>query len=182
MKFSNQLYFFIVGSSLLLSACGGGSGGGGDGYSTPTSSSSQSTLSSVSSSSSVMSSSSSSSTSSSSQNNGVTLAQLQQNIFGAVCTNCHVGASAPRGLRLDSEDNSYAFLVNQASGEKPDLMRVNPGNPGQSYLIQKLEGASGIVGGRMPLGGPYLTDAQINLVRTWITNGAPRTGTGLNNN
>ena len=116
------------------------------------------------------------------QADAVTLADLQQNIFGAICTNCHTGANAPRGLRLDSEDNSYAFLVNQAADEMPDLMRVNPGNPDQSYIIKKLEGASDIVGGRMPLGGPYLSQTQIDQVRNWISNGAPRTGTGLSEN
>lgn len=109
---------------------------------------------------------------------GVTLAQLQENIFGAICSACHTGANAPRGLRLDSLDNSYAYLVNQAADEVPELMRVNPGNPEQSYIIKKLEGAEDIVGGRMPLGGPYLSDVQIDQVRTWIANGAPYTGTG----
>lgn len=108
---------------------------------------------------------------------GVTLAQLQQDIFGAICSACHIGANAPRGLRLDTEDNSYAFLVNQAADEKPELMRVNPDNPDESYIIKKLEGAADIVGGRMPLGGPYLDQSQIDRVRIWITNGAPRTGT-----
>jgi|GEM_PF-1701674 len=121
---------------------------------------------------------SSSSSSQSSSAAGVTLASLQQNIFGAICTNCHTGSNAPHGLRLDSEDNSYAFLVSHAADEVPSLLRVNPGNPNDSYIIRKLEGASGIVGGRMPLGGPYLSQAQINNVRDWIANGAPRTGTG----
>ena len=112
------------------------------------------------------------------QNMNATLANLQQNIFGAICINCHTGSNAPRGLRLDSEENSYAFLVNHAADEKPELMRVNPGNPDASYIVQKLEGASGIVGSRMPLGGPYLSQTQINSVRDWIANGAPRTGTG----
>ena len=109
---------------------------------------------------------------------GVTLTQLQQTIFGGVCTNCHTGANAPRGLRLDSEENSYQFLVNRAADESPSLMRVNPGKPDDSYLIKKLEGSSDIVGARMPLGGPYLSQAQIDQVRSWIANGAARTGTG----
>lgn len=113
-----------------------------------------------------------------SQTNGVTLTSLQQTIFGAICTNCHTGSNAPRGLRLDSEENSYAFLVGHAADEIPDLMRVKPGNPDASYIIRKLEGASGIVGSRMPLGGPYLSQEQINRVRDWIANGAPRSGTG----
>lgn len=114
------------------------------------------------------------------QNEAATLASLQKNIFGAICTNCHTGSNAPRGLRLDSEENSYAFLVQHAADEVPELMRVNPGKPDESYIIRKLEGASGIVGSRMPLGGPYLTQEQINNVRDWIANGAPRSGTGTN--
>lgn len=110
--------------------------------------------------------------------NEITLTQLQQNIFGAICTNCHTGATAPRGLRLDSEENSYAFLVSHSADEIPTLMRVNPGKPDESYLIKKLEGAADIVGARMPLGGPYLSQEQIDQVRSWIANGAPRTGTG----
>jgi len=113
------------------------------------------------------------------QNMDATLASLQQNIFGAICINCHTGSNAPRGLRLDSEENSYAFLVGHAADEVPELMRVDPGNPDASYIVRKLEGAAGIVGGRMPLGGPYLSQTQINSVRDWIANGAPRTGTGI---
>jgi hypothetical protein len=111
-------------------------------------------------------------------NDGVTLAQLNANIFGAICINCHVGANAPRGLRLDSEENAYAFLVSRPSDERPDLFRVNPGKPDDSYIVKKIEGAPDIVGGRMPLGGPYLSQNQIDAIRTWIANGAPRTGTG----
>lgn len=106
------------------------------------------------------------------------LANLQKTIFGAICIRCHIGATAPRGLRLDSEDNSYAFLVGHASDEVPSLQRVNPGKPDQSYIVKKIEGASDIVGGQMPLGGPYLSQEQIKLIRDWIANGAPRTGTG----
>jgi len=114
--------------------------------------------------------------------NEVSLAQLQEEIFGAICAACHTGANAPRGLRLDSAENAYAYLVNQAADEVPELMRVNPGNPDDSYIIRKLEGADTIVGGQMPLGGPYLTQEQINKVRAWITNGAPLTGTGVSSN
>jgi mono/diheme cytochrome c family protein len=111
-------------------------------------------------------------------NSSATLAHLQQTIFGNICARCHSGAAAPRGLRLDSEDNSYAFLVSHASDEVPALMRVNPGKPDQSYIVKKIEGASDIVGGQMPLGGPYLSQEQIKSIRDWIANGAPRTGTG----
>ena len=38
--------------------------------------------------------------------------------------------------------------------------------------MQKLEGASGIAGARMPFGGPYLPQSTIDVIRQWITNGA----------
>jgi hypothetical protein len=97
--------------------------------------------------------------------------QIQDTIFTPICTACHVGASAPRGLRLDA-GNSYALLVNVASGEVPALLRVAPGNPDQSYLVQKIEGTAA-VGARMPLGGPPLPQDRIDLVRQWIAAGAP---------
>lgn len=97
--------------------------------------------------------------------------QIQDTIFTPICTACHIGATAPRGLRLDA-GNSYALLVNVASVEVPALLRVNPGNPDQSYLVQKIEGTAA-VGGRMPLGGPPLPQDRIDLVRQWIAAGAP---------
>ncbi len=87
-----------------------------------------------------------------------------------ICTACHVGASAPQGLRLD-EANSYAMLVGVASAEAPSLQRVKAGDPDNSYLIQKLEGTAA-VGGRMPLGGTPLTQADIAMIRQWIADGA----------
>ena len=53
----------------------------------------------------------------------------------------------------------------------PGLLRVDPGDPDNSYLIQKLEGTAA-VGARMPLGGTALSQADINVVRQWISDGA----------
>lgn len=100
-----------------------------------------------------------------------TFQSIQANVFTPVCTGCHAGAGAPLGLRLD-EGSSYALLVNAASVEVPSLQRVQPGNPSQSYLIQKLEGTAA-VGSRMPLNAPPLPAATIAVIRQWITNGAP---------
>jgi hypothetical protein len=96
--------------------------------------------------------------------------QIQDTIFTPICTNCHVGANAPQGLRLDAA-NSFALLVNVSSNEVPGTLRVNPGNADASYIVQKLQG-NNAVGARMPLGGPYLSQAQIDLVRGWIAAGA----------
>jgi hypothetical protein len=97
--------------------------------------------------------------------------EIQATIFTPICTNCHIGAGAPQGLRLDAA-NSYALLVNVASNEVPALLRVNPGNPDASYLVQKIQG-NAAVGGRMPLGGQPLPQDRIDLVRSWIAAGAP---------
>ena len=41
-----------------------------------------------------------------------------------------------------------------------------------SYIVHKLEGAAGISGSRMPLGGPFLDQATIDQVKQWIDDGA----------
>ena len=99
------------------------------------------------------------------------LHSIQEHVFTPVCTTCHTGATAPLGFRLD-EGTSFAMLVNASSVEVPTLRRVSPGNPDQSYLIQKLEGHAA-VGGQMPLGQAPLPQATINIIRQWISSGAP---------
>lgn len=103
-----------------------------------------------------------------------TLSNVQTNIFNTSCavSGCHRGSSAPHGLDL-SVGNAHGNLVNVESGGVPNLLRVDPGDPDDSYLVMKLEGHSDIVGARMPLGGPYLSEEQIQLIRTWIEEGAP---------
>ena len=104
--------------------------------------------------------------------NPATLSRIQSEILSARCAICHTGAGAPRGLRLDSVDTSFSLLVGVASDEVPSLLRVNPGDPDNSYLVRKIEGAPDIVGQQMPLGGPPLSAEQIALVREWIRDGA----------
>jgi hypothetical protein len=95
---------------------------------------------------------------------------IQANIFEPLCEHCHAGANAPAGLRLDAA-NSYAMLVGIASVERPNILRVAAGDPNNSYLIQKLEGTAG-VGERMPAGLPAVPQADIDIVRQWISDGA----------
>ena len=101
---------------------------------------------------------------------------IQANVFTPICSKCHIGASAPEGLQLDAA-HSYNLLVGVPSAERPDLLRVNPGNPDTSYMVLKIEGASGIVGARMPFGETPLPQATIDAIRQWITNGAPNGAT-----
>ena len=100
-------------------------------------------------------------------------ASIQAHVFTPICTVCHAGGGAPQGLRLDAT-NSYALLVGVPSTEVPSTLRVKPGDPNNSYLIQKLEGHAA-VGAQMPFGGPPLPDATIAVIRQWITDGAMQT-------
>ncbi|NIP27395.1 MAG: hypothetical protein GWN81_21515, partial [Phycisphaerae bacterium] len=94
------------------------------------------------------------------------LENIQKRIFTPMCTHCHVGAAAPQGLRLD-EVNAYGDLVNVPSRQVGSLLRVEPFNPDDSYLVQKIEGTAS-VGGQMPLGGPPVAEDDIQLIRQWI--------------
>ena len=101
---------------------------------------------------------------------GVNFATQIQPIFSQRCDHCHSGGGAPQGLRLDAA-NSYDDLVDVPSQEVPSLKRVDPGDPDNSYLVQKIEGTAA-VGGRMPLGGSRLPQEEIDLIRQWIGQGA----------
>lgn len=97
---------------------------------------------------------------------------IQDNVFTPICSKCHIGASAPQGLQLDAA-HSYNLLVGVPSSEQSNLLRVKPGDPNSSYMVRKIEGASGITGGQMPLGETPLDQTTIDAIRQWITNGAP---------
>ena len=103
-----------------------------------------------------------------------TLASIQDNVFTVTCavSNCHGGAGAQYGLRLDP-GFSAGNLINVPSPRDPNLIRVVPGDPDASFLIQKLQGTQ-TLGNRMPDGGPYLTTATVNVIRQWIQDGAPQ--------
>jgi len=96
---------------------------------------------------------------------------IQDNVFTPICAQCHIGTSAPEGLQLDA-GHSYALIVGVSSNEKPGVLRIKTGDPDSSYLYQKITGASGIVGGQMPLNQAPLPAATITAIRQWILNGA----------
>jgi len=99
-----------------------------------------------------------------------------QAIFTQNCafSSCHAGSSPREGMNL-SAGLAYGNIVGIPSSQVPRLNRVTPSNPDSSYMVLKLEGEAGLVGGvgtRMPLGGS-LTQAQIDTIRAWIAAGAP---------
>jgi hypothetical protein len=113
------------------------------------------------------------------QNLTPTFSSIQADIFNApdsagrlACTQCHNAIGSQfNGLNL-SAAVAYANLVGVASRGKPGAVRVIAGDPENSYLIHKLEGRPGIVGARMPLLGPALTEGQILVIKRWIQLGA----------
>ncbi len=86
-------------------------------------------------------------------------------IFARSCQNCHLGADAKGGLKLDSLDNL------RLGGSKGDI--IVPGNPDQSRLVKYIDGR---LMPRMPLNGRPLPPAAIAAIRSWIQAGAKDDG------
>ncbi len=109
---------------------------------------------------------------------GPTLPQIQAFVFGPSCATagCHTGGGAnlPGVMDLSAEQASFDNLVNvpalQVGGG--GAFRVVPGDPDNSYLIQKLEGNQ-MIGNQMPPSGA-LQQSVIDEIRLWISNGALR--------
>jgi hypothetical protein len=103
----------------------------------------------------------------------VSFANQVQPIFNNDCTtNCHSGNHPAGGLSLVA-GAAYAELVNvtsSCSGRK----QVAPGSPDTSYLLNKLTGTNICAGTAMPKADSMLPSAQIDLIRAWICNGAPK--------
>ncbi|MGZ4778701.1 MAG: c-type cytochrome [Thermoanaerobaculia bacterium] len=101
-----------------------------------------------------------------------TFTRVQNEIFSPTCgaIGCHDPLGQQEQLILTA-GRAYQ-VVGRPSLEMPQLKIITPLDPANSYLYRKISG-SGITGDRMPQGGPYLTDAQIKLIRDWIRRGAP---------
>ncbi len=83
---------------------------------------------------------------------------------------CHAAGAAPPVLDAGS---AYAALVSVQSGQA-SLPLVEPNEPEASYLVHKLRGTQGSVGGSgaiMPTDG-VLAPADLAAIEAWIANGA----------
>jgi mono/diheme cytochrome c family protein len=83
-----------------------------------------------------------------------------QPILTANCVLCHAPGGQGAFMNL-TEGNAYASLVPQ---------RVTPGNSAGSLIYQRITGA---LQPQMPLNRTPLSDADQNLIKTWIDQGAP---------
>lgn len=105
----------------------------------------------------------------------VSFADDVQPIFTARCAGCHSsgGAAELAGIELLLTSNvAHNLLVNQRSVQNSDLILVVPGDANASLLFQKVNSDSPPVGGRMPQFQPALSQAQIDVIRDWIDQGA----------
>jgi polyvinyl alcohol dehydrogenase (cytochrome) len=89
---------------------------------------------------------------------------------------CH-GANAGN-LSLETRDIAYAQLVgvpaSSPSCASSGLLRVAPGNPDASLLLQKMAHVTPVCGTVMPPAmGLTVSEAQLSQVRAWIAAGAP---------
>ncbi|MBS0659792.1 MAG: PQQ-dependent sugar dehydrogenase [Verrucomicrobia bacterium] len=98
----------------------------------------------------------------------VTLAtHIQPQIFTVSCQACHNDiATNSGGLDLQS-GAAFAALVNHESAEAPGVLLVEPGAPGRSYLLEKVNATLPQVGTSMRPGDPMLL-SQRALLRDWI--------------
>ncbi|WP_442507497.1 c-type cytochrome domain-containing protein [Novipirellula sp. SH528] len=83
------------------------------------------------------------------------------------CKGCHIDAMQTRGgLQLDT------FARMMRGGDSGPI--ISPGNAADSLLVKKLRG---MVGDRMPAGGrPAFSEDSIQLISTWINEGATLDG------
>jgi hypothetical protein len=92
-----------------------------------------------------------------------------QPILQARCAipNCHGSGAIQSGLNMGGAAYSTITSITGNSGTK--FVTANDANASAFYLKVKNPPA---FGARMPNGGPYLTDAQIQNIQSWIDDGA----------
>lgn len=91
-----------------------------------------------------------------------------QPLFNSNCSGCHPGGGAPFSLESGV---SYGNLVNVTATTGPcaGMPRVKPFHADSSALFRRIAGTCGT---QMPIGGSALSQAQQNLIATWINQGA----------
>ncbi|CAN5231158.1 hypothetical protein BH23BAC3_BH23BAC3_35420 [soil metagenome] len=94
----------------------------------------------------------------------IDFAEHIQPIFTNNCVACHGGTS---GVTL----SSYDATMNSV-GLQYGMNVVIPEEPAQSPIVDKISSDNPQHGVRMPEGGPYLSEDEIDAIRQWIEEGA----------
>lgn len=103
-----------------------------------------------------------------------TLTELTETLFTPSCVfgRCHITAAPAGGMSLTGRRISvHDALVGAPSETAPGRIRVVPGEPEQSYLMEKITTDTPAVGIRMPPNG-RVPDELVQRVRSWILAGA----------
>ncbi len=110
---------------------------------------------------------------------------IQEKILTPTCATggCHASgndATYSQHNLILAPTVAYENLINtvskNAAANAAGLVRVKAGDFINSLLYSKINCQSGQYGATMPLGGPGLTQGQIELIKQWIIKGAPKTG------
>jgi|GEM_PF-396921 len=92
------------------------------------------------------------------------------------CGGCHSPERAEARLILVGEESYDNIISKPAVGDPEGRPFIEPGNPAGSYLFLKLTNDPSIAGDPMPLdpltGVRTLTDAELDAIETWISEGA----------
>jgi hypothetical protein len=106
----------------------------------------------------------------------VTFSEVYTTILKPTCSKCHGGLSPFANLDMSTQAGAYSNLVGvKAAGSAcggSGEVRVVAGSSATSLMYHKVAGTQDC-GVRMPYGGPYLDQAHIDLIKTWIDEGAP---------
>lgn len=99
-----------------------------------------------------------------------------QPILTASCTNsvCHDASLSAQGLNL-TDGNAHQNLVTVDAtqcGVGDTRLRVDPTDPSNSYILDKLLNKNLCTGEAMPRGGPPLAVEDIATIQLWIEQGA----------
>ena len=91
---------------------------------------------------------------------------------------CHTGSNPKEKLALDTPED-FLSMVNLPSLQRAELNLIEPFEPGNSYLINKLRGlgmseksSTGNRAKQMPSLAPALCEEVILVIEEWIRNGA----------
>lgn len=100
----------------------------------------------------------------------VTLATLSAEIFTPSCavSGCHAGPNASNGMSLEAGVIASEIISVTSTGYG-DIVRIAPGDPDNSLIVQKVRGEAG---GQMPQSAPALSDEAIAKLIEWIEAGA----------
>jgi hypothetical protein len=95
--------------------------------------------------------------------------------YGCNAGGCH-GGEMYQHFVIQDAPSLRSVWINVSADERTGFNRVTPGNVDTSYVLYKLlneQADAGGSGDQMPQGGPYLSDADVCKVLSWVKAGAP---------